>query len=131
MSKKLFYTISAILLILVGRAIWYYNNPESIASSNSGCFRFFNLTTPSKDHCVDYLYSQGRKWEDFGSKIYYLDNFSDDELASISEELIAHGATRSDSVISLTARRGNIEGTFRLFHYPELYQVVVYFQQIY
>ena len=80
---------------------------------------------------MDYLYSQGRKWEDFGSKIYYLDNFSDDELASISEELIAHGATRSDSVISLTARRGNIEGTFRLYHYPELYQVVVYFQQIY
>lgn len=131
MSKKLLYTISALLLIFVGGWMWYYNNPETIASSNSGCFRFFNLSTPSKDHCVDYLFSQGREWEDFGSKIYYLDNFSDDEIASIAEDLIAHGASRSDYVITLTARRGNINGSFHLYLNPEHYPIVVSFSQLY
>ena len=131
MSKKLSYTISALLLIIVGGAIWHYNKPETIASSSKGCFRFFGLSTPSKDHCVDFLFSQGRKWEDFGSTIYYLDDFSDVELNSISEELIAHGASRSDSVIALSTRRGNIDGMFRLFKYQGHYQIVVSFTQIY
>lgn len=127
--KKSVYIVFALFLIIAGLFAWDYFNPESIARSSDGCFRFFGLKS-RRHNCLDAMYNQGKEFTDFGSAYYILNDISDSDFESLKTDLVNQGGIETDSTIILSKRKGNIDGSFRLMKYPAFYQVQVSYEEV-
>jgi hypothetical protein len=72
------FIIVVCLVILGACSMIFYHSPERLASKAKYIPEFFNLTktyfdTDNPGFCIDDIYSQGRKFEDFGSAGYLID----------------------------------------------------------
>lgn len=127
------FIIVVCLVILGACSMIFYHSPERLASKAKYIPEFFNLTktyfdTDNPGFCIDDIYSQGRKFEDFGSAGYLIDIRS--HSSKIIEELRCNNnAVITDSTISLTVVRGNIKGTFTINN--DTTRASVFYDQIY
>jgi hypothetical protein len=132
MKKIILIGIVVVCVVCVFGAL-FYRTPEHLASQAKYIPEFFNLTktyfdTDNPGFCIDDIYSQGRKFEDFGSAGYLIDIRS--HSSKIIEELRCNNnAVITDSTISLTVVRGNIKGTFTINN--DTTRASVFYDQIY
>ena len=129
MKFTMFSSVLIILSTIFGGMYWHYNLPSSIASSPSRCFEFFGIDDYSY-YLLDELYSEGKEWDSFGSKIYWYGNFSSEDLNNLKNNLSALGATNNDSIMFVTQQVDNIMGTATLILKSYNPQLILSYEEI-
>lgn len=126
-----------IFCLIFGVAIFCYNfatsQPKYLAADYKRVPDFFSFPAfefyySYSTVCVDEMYSQGRKFEDFGTAFYKLRiTKQHSKLIKILSEY--KDVVRTDSSYTITKRRGNILGTFEFR--PNSSIAYVHYEQIY
>lgn len=112
--KRITYCTITIMLLLIGGLYWYCHSTMYIISSEVRCFEFFDLDNQYSDNYIDMLYSQGKKWDSFGSKAYWYGNFTKSEFNQLVDDFKALGASEKDSTLYIVRQQRNIHGTATL-----------------
>jgi hypothetical protein len=117
MKKVIISLIIAVCAVCVA-GVFFCRTPERLASKAEYIPKFFNLdkahfATNHPGYCIDEIHSQGRKFEDFGSAGYLI-NIKNNSTQIIKELRSNPNTFVTDSTITLTVVRGNIQGRFTI-----------------